>query len=62
MVYVLKCPVFGCDVAPSKQELLVAPSSAKESEAQFVVCHCPESHRFVASIKRATLKVAGSAT
>jgi hypothetical protein len=49
---VLTCPVCGCDVPSSQQKLLVAFSMMNEPEAEVVVCHCPESHRFVASFKR----------
>jgi len=50
-VNVLKCPVCGCDVPLSRQKLLVALSMINQPEAEILVCHCPESHRFVASFK-----------
>ena len=49
---VLKCPVCGSDVPSSQQKLLVALSMINEPEAEVLVCHCPQSHRFVASFRR----------
>ena len=49
---VLQCPVCGSDVPSSRQKSLVALSMINQPEAEVVVCHCPESHRFVASFKR----------
>lgn len=46
-----KCPVCGCDVPPSRQKLVVAPSMTNEAVTGVVVCHCPENHRFVVSPK-----------
>ena len=57
---VLKCPVCGCEIPSSQQKLLVALSMINDPETQIVVCHCPESHRFVASLKK-TAKKARSA-
>jgi hypothetical protein len=52
MANVLKCPLCGCDVPPSRQKLIVAPSTTNEAvTAEVVVCHCPENHRFVVSLK-----------
>jgi hypothetical protein len=51
MANVLKCPLCGCDVPPSRQRLVVAPSMTNEAVAEVVVCHCPENHRFVVSPK-----------
>lgn len=51
MANVLKCPVCGCDVLPSRQKLVVAPSMTNEAVTEVVVCHCPENHRFVVSPK-----------
>ena len=48
---VLKCPVCGCEAADlSQQQPLAAPQSVDKSEAEVVVCHCIESHRFVVSL------------
>lgn len=53
---VLKCPVCGCEVPSSRQKLLVALSMINEPGAGVVVCHCPKSHRFVASLKEGAAK------
>ena len=51
MANVLKCPVCGCDVLTSRQNLVVARSMTNEAVSEVVVCHCPENHRFVVSPK-----------
>ena len=52
MPIVLKCPICGRDVISRQLKLLVAASMRNESQAETVVCHCPDSHRFVASLKQ----------
>jgi hypothetical protein len=56
MANVLTCPVCGCDVLPSRQKLVVAPSMISKAVTEVVVCHCPENHRFVVSPKEAARK------
>jgi hypothetical protein len=51
MPIVLKCPVCGRDVLSRQLELLVSASLTNHAPADTVVCHCPDSHRFVASLK-----------
>jgi hypothetical protein len=51
MANVLKCPLCGCDVPPSRQKLVIAPSMTNEAVTEVVVCHCPDNHRFVVSPK-----------
>jgi len=60
MVNVLKCPVCDCDVLLSQQESLVAPSMTNELEAGVIVCYCPESHRFVTSLKKILSKASSA--
>jgi hypothetical protein len=46
-----RCPVCGCDAADlSQQESLAAPPSMDKSDAEVVICHCMQSHRFVVSL------------
>ena len=52
MVVVLKCPICGRDVLSRQLKLLVSASLKSASQAETVVCHCPDSHRFVASLKQ----------
>jgi len=56
MANVLKCPVCGCDVLTSRQNLVVARSMTNEAVSEVVVCHCPENHRFVVSPKDTSRK------
>lgn len=51
MPVVFKCPVCGRDVLSRQLKLLVSTSLKTESQAETVVCHCPDNHRFVASLK-----------
>ena len=51
MPIVFKCPVCGRDVLSRQLKLLVSDSLKNESQADTVVCHCPDNHRFVASLK-----------
>ena len=51
MPIVLKCPVCGRHVLSRQLELLVSTSLTNLPQADIVVCHCPDSHRFVASLK-----------
>ena len=45
---VLRCPVCGCEAADlSQQKPLAAPQPVDKSDAEVVICHCIESHRFV---------------
>jgi hypothetical protein len=44
-----RCPVCGCDADSSQQETLAAPQSVDKSDAEIVICHCIQSHRFVVS-------------
>lgn len=46
-----RCPVCGCDADDlSQQETLVAPPSMDKPDAELVICHCTQSHRFVVSL------------
>jgi hypothetical protein len=46
-----RCPVCGCDAADlTQQETLAAPRSMDQSDAEVVICHCMQSHRFVVSL------------
>jgi hypothetical protein len=50
-----RCPVCGCDAADlSQQETLAAPQSMDKPDAEFVICHCIQSHRFVVSVVEIT--------
>ena len=42
-----RCPVCGCDADSRQQEPLAAPQSMDKSDAEVVICHCIQSHRFV---------------
>jgi hypothetical protein len=55
---VLRCPVCGCEVAVSQQETDADARSLEKSDAEIVVCHCVESHRFVVSLKECVLSEA----
>jgi hypothetical protein len=51
-----RCPVCGCEAADlSQQETDAAAQSVEKSHAEFVVCHCVESHRFVVSLEERVL-------
>lgn len=60
MVSVLTCPVCGCDVQWAEQELLVTPSTTNDSGTGAVVFHCPQSHRFVTSLKESAAKASSA--
>jgi hypothetical protein len=52
-----RCPVCGCDADSSQLETLAALQSMDKSDAEFVICHCIQSHRFVVSL----VEIAGGA-
>ena len=45
-----RCPVCGCEADSSQRETFAAPQSLEESDAEVVICHCIQSHRFVISL------------
>jgi hypothetical protein len=46
-----RCPVCGCGTADlSQQETLAVSQSMNKSDAEIVICHCLQSHRFVVSL------------
>jgi hypothetical protein len=48
---VLRCPICGCEASDLSQlQTLAAPQSVDESDAEVVICHCMESHRFLVSL------------
>ena len=46
-----RCLVCGCDADDlSQQETLAALQAKDKSDAEVVICHCIQSHRFVVSL------------
>ncbi len=60
MALSLKCPVCGLDVVSSQLQLLIAKAMDNHGNAETVVCHCPDNHRFVASLKDANAKASSA--
>jgi hypothetical protein len=52
---VLRCPVCGGEAAVSPQETDAHARSLEKPDAEIVVCHCVQSHRFVVSLKECLL-------
>jgi hypothetical protein len=45
-----RCPVCGCDAGElSQRETRAAPQPMDKPDAEVVICHCTQSHRFVVS-------------
>jgi hypothetical protein len=58
---VLRCPLCGCEALDFTQpKTLAALQSLDKSDAEVVICHCMESHRFVVSLHEHVLAEAGT--